>query len=179
MGIGQLVYANDPHVMITVNNGNETRHFSGTFIDDDKIITCWHGIDGISNPRIVVSTLQKSATAKIVVFDSDKDILLLETKEFDDIDPIELGKGSLLPDTICEAHGFVLSEKKLNRARVIGYNEFRTIKGAQILNVSAPVVSGMSGGGLLYNGKLYGVQSSGKDNKVSYCPSYQIIEFIK
>ena len=51
--------------------------------------------------------------------------------------------------------------------------------GAKIMAVSAPVVYGMSGGGLLYKDELCGVQSSGKNNRVSYCPADQLVEFIK
>ncbi len=183
-----------PHAKVTFKYLDEIRSFSGTVIEspDDKIkvITCWHGTMGFSNPKtMLVEIFQSpegntrlSATIELSVIksDPDRDVLLLSGPNDLNlqIKRLKLANFSLLKDVKTESYGYGgTSTLIINDSIVVDYDT-TTQGNNRTLEVSAPVVFGMSGGGLLYNEELYGVQSSGKNNRVRYCPSYQLINFV-
>jgi len=183
-----------PHMKLRFKASSETRDFSGTVYSSNekeiRVITCWHGTMGFSAPKKVIGYLLTDSTdthmsAKVMLdvikFDSDKDIMELRASNKLNlrIENLELASYSLLPGVECLSYGYPESDNLLiNKSSVLDY-DYTTQGKSRILSVRAPAISGMSGGGLEFNNKLYGVQSSGKDNKVSYCPSYQIVEFLK
>ena len=195
--IGPIVYSQEygPHAKVTLQAGVESRMFSGTVIEynDDqiKVITCWHGTMGFNTIKVVdaqlfappVNNTQLSANVSlsIVKTDNDKDIMLVSGPNplHLKIKRIKIGKSTLLPNSETTSYGYGQSTRLIvNKSSAMDY-DYTTQKGFKVLSVRAPVVYGMSGGGLLHNGELFGVQSSGKDNKVSYCPADQLLEFVK
>ena len=184
-----------PHAKLTFETSSESRMFSGTVIESDeskiKVLTCWHGTMGFKSVKQMsvqlfcdpVENTQLSATVSlgVVKSDADKDILLLSGPN-----PLKLNirrlsirRDNLPRITETASYGFAQSNKLIkNRSFVLGYDS-STQGGFDIMTVNAPVIYGMSGGGVVYNNELCGVQSSGKDGRVSYCPAEQLVEFVK
>ena len=182
-----------PHAKVTFKYLDEIRAFSGTVIEspDDKIkvLTCWHGTMGFSNPKTMLVEIfqlpegntQLSATIELSVVksDPDRDVLLLSGPNDLklQIKKLKLANFSLLKDVKTKSYGYAGTTTLIENDSVVVDYETTTQAGNRILKARAPVVFGMSGGGQVYNGDLYGVQSSGKDGFVYYCPSYQLIRF--
>jgi hypothetical protein len=91
---------------------------------------------------------------------------------------LKIGRSTLVNGTKTVSYGYSQSNRFINNDSSILNYDYSTELGSPIMSIQAPVVYGMSGGGLLYNGELYGVQSSGKDGVVSYCPADQLVEFV-
>lgn len=197
--IGSKAFAQDivygPHARVILQVGDEIRTFSGTLIDSGedeiRVLTCWHGTMGFQKPSFIeahlfssiVENTQLSANVRLAIkkSDSDKDIMLLfgPNPLKLNLKRVKISKYSLFTNTKTKSYGYGQSAKLIENDSIVLPFEFVTQGGSKILSVRAPVVYGMSGGGLLYNGELSGVQSSGKDNKVSYCPADQLLEFVK
>lgn len=197
--VAQIVTAQDivysPHAKLMLQAGNELRAFSGTVIESEdsqiKVLTCWHGTMGFHNiksvdaqlfaPTIDNTRLSANVSLSVVKSDDDKDIMLISGPNPMNIkiNRVKIGTSTIFANTKTVSYGYGESTKLIvNDSSVLNY-DYSTRKDAKILSVRAPVVYGMSGGGLLYEGELYGVQSSGKDNRVSYCPANQLLEFVK
>lgn len=184
-----------PHTKVIFDTSSESRMFSGTVIESEeskiKVLTCWHGTMGFKNVKQMsvqlfcdpVENTQLSATVSlgIVRSDADKDILLLSGPNplKLKIKRLSIRRDNLPRITETASYGFAQSNKLIrNRSFVLSYDS-STQGGFDIMTVNAPVIYGMSGGGVVYNNELCGVQSSGKDGRVSYCPAEQLVEFIK
>lgn len=185
-----------PHARLTFKATTELRAFSGTAIEspDDtiKVITCWHGTMGFQSPKTItaeffqpaVGNTQLSAKVELSVIksDPDKDILLLSgpnTLKLK-IKKLKLATDQLSPNISTKSYGYTELSTRLitNDSSVRDYNS-TTERGFPILFVNAQAVSGMSGGGLIHDDVLYGVQSAGSNGKVAYCPADQVTIFIK
>lgn len=184
-----------PHVKVTFEYLNELRSFSGTVIESPeeeiKVVTCWHGTMGFSRPEIMevelfqpkVDSSQLSAAVmlSIIKSDSDRDVIILsgENKLSLKIKRLKLSKFGLTKGVKAKSYGYATTKKLIvNDVTIIDY-EMLTQGNNRILGATSPVIFGMSGGGLLYNEELYGVQSSGNNDIVHYCPSYQLINFVE
>ena len=183
-----------PHAKITFESSAESREFSGTIIESEEskiqVLTCWHGTIGFTNPKVMITQVftdrventQLSANIALDVqkADADKDILLLSGPNNLGlkIKRMKIGRSTLLKGAKTVSYGYSQSNKLIkNNSSVLNYN-YSTELGSPIMSVQAPVIYGMSGGGLVYDGELYGVQSSGKNGVVSYCPADQLVEFV-
>lgn len=184
-----------PHAKVTFKYLDEVRAFSGTVIEspDDKIkvLTCWHGTMGFARPETMIveifqlpegnSRLSATVELSVVKSDPDRDVILLSGPNDLklQIKRLKLANFSLLKGVKAKSYGYAGTTTLIeNDSEVVDY-ETTTQGGNRILKVKAPVVFGMSGGGQMYNDDLYGVQSSGKDGFVYYCPSYQLIKFVE
>lgn len=184
-----------PHAKLSFKTPTELRAFSGVVIDSPEdtitVLTCWHGTMGFSSPKTItvqlfqptVDNTQLSAILqlRVIKFNPDKDILLLSSPNTLKlkIKKLKIATNQLLPNVETKSYGYADSIKLIeNNSRIIDYNSM-SVGGSSILYVNALVVSGMSGGGLLRNEMLYGIQSVGGNNKVGYCPADQILIFLK
>lgn len=184
-----------PHAKVTFKYLDEVRAFSGTVIespeDKIKVITCWHGTMGFSNPKTMMveifqlpegnTQLSAKVELSVVKSDPDRDVLLLlgdNTLNLQ-IKRLKLANFSLLKDVKTKSYGYGGTTTLIENDSVVVDYETTTQGGNRILKVKAPIVFGMSGGGQVYSSDLYGVQSSGKDGFVFYCPSYQLLKFVE
>ena len=111
-----------PHAKVTFKYLDEIRSFSGTVIespeDKIKVITCWHGTMGFSNPKtMMVEIFQSpegntrlSATVELSVAKSDPDrdvLLLFGTNDLKlQIKRLKLANFSLLKDVKTKSYGY-------------------------------------------------------------------------
>jgi hypothetical protein len=184
-----------PHAKLTIEQGYKTIQFSGEIIEspEDEIwaLTCWHGTMGFQNvptmtvevfqPTVDNTQLSAKVTMKVVKSDPDRDILLLKSKNplKLKIKRLKIGQSTLLDNTKTLSYGYAMTDILIQNSTSIKDYRSTTQQGNIILSVNGQVVSGMSGGGLLYGDELYGIQSAGKDRVVSYCPADQLLEFVK
>lgn len=184
-----------PHAKLTFESSSESREFSGTIIESEEskinVLTCWHGTMGFTNPKKMdvilfadqVGNTQLSAniTLDVQKTDADKDILLLSGSNNLGlkIKRMKIGRSTLVKGAKTVSYGYSQSNRLIKNDSVVLNYDYSTKLGSPIMSVQAPVIYGMSGGGLEHGGELYGVQSSGKDGVVSYCPADQLVEFVK
>lgn len=184
-----------PHVKLTVEKSTGIEMFSGAVIKDDeklRVITCWHALQGFEKVEEVncsIYSVDKHLSAKyklqVTKFDSERDIMVLDFPEQPEekVRYLELAPFTVLSERGYISYGYALSEDMIkNEMTNPNYKEIRTnINEYQCLKLSGKVIHGMSGGAVLYNDKLIGIQSSGSDKEkaVLYCPSDQILEFLK
>ena len=95
------------------------------------------------------------------------------------ITPLKMAKSDLIPGTKMISYGYVLMPDVIkNEVTVKSYTEYRTIGDSPILSCSGKAIYGLSGGPLALDGEVYGIQSSGGEGDVLYCPSDQILKFL-
>lgn len=169
----------------------EMRNFSGTVIrcDDDEIhvLTCWHGFMGFTNPKSAFVTFVSEECAyvtelRIEKSDIARDIVLLRGLNIYDIksDVAKISDKNPEIGSACNAYGFGLSRTIITRpVNVKHYDKMVFGTNYRILSTDRPMPQGMSGGGLIQNGKLCGVLSSAGNTESSYCPADQLLDFVK
>lgn len=185
-----------PHAKLFFKAKTELRTFSGVVIDspEDKIqiITCWHGTMGFQHAKTItaqifcptVDNTQLSVVLNLTVVKSeeDKDVLLLSGPNTLNlkIKRLKIADDRLSPNIKTKSYGYTELSTNLitNDSSPLDYDS-TSVGGSPILHVRALAISGMSGGGLMYNDILYGIQSVGDGNRVGYCPSDQILLFLK
>lgn len=123
-----------------------------------------------------------NTTATTLKLNKDIDLVHCTAESFGwvEVKPMEISKESLVPGQEAISLGYVTGGDILrNNVKVIDYTSYRTLGGAQILSCSGKRIYGLSGGPLVYKDKVYGIQSSGSDDTVLYCPADQIWNLIK
>lgn len=179
-----------PYVQIVSFNGDEARQYSGVVFNETdsryEIVTCAHGTQDIPevSRRIQTSAfnVQFGAVHSVAIKttlikqDPDIDLAYMYIPKVVKINPVELATDSLI-GTKCLSYGYVNSEEIRNPVVVHSYNTYRTVKGSSILSCEGKLVNGLSGGPLVFNNRIYGIQSGGSKH-VLYCPSDQIVEFV-
>lgn len=179
-----------PYVQIVSFNGDEKRQYSGVVFNETDsnygIITCAHGTQDIPETSLRLQTtaftLRFGAVQSIAIKttlikqDSDIDLAYMYIPKLVKINPVELATDSLI-GTKCLSYGYVNSEEIRNPVVVHSYNTYRTVKGSSILSCEGKLVNGLSGGPLVFNNRIYGIQSGGSKH-ILYCPSSQIVEFV-
>jgi hypothetical protein len=195
-----------PHVQIVCYAQEQKREYSGVVFKEDKdfyhVLTCAHGTQDLdqSNIRLkcvvapdyntIITNIQLSSD--LVRSDSDIDIGLVKLPKIGGIriKPLKLADASLDVGTECVSYGYVMdkyiknnvSTLTINGREMVGSSEHRhsTLGGKPLLVCSGEVLSGMSGGSLVYQNKIFGIQSAGDKsrNRVTYCPSDVICKFL-
>lgn len=184
-----------PHVKLSVEKSTGIEMFSGAVINHSeklRVITCWHAIEGfekIEEVNCSIYSVDKHLSARyklqVTKFDPERDIMILDFPEQPEekIRYLELAPFTVLSERGYISYGYALSEDMIkNEMTNPNYKEIKTnINEYQCLKLNGKVIHGMSGGAVLYNDKLIGIQSSGSDKEkaVLYCPSDQILEFLK
>lgn len=130
-------------------------HGSGTHIGNGYVITAAHVVDG-RTPKVVTDT---GATNDAEVLWSNKgyDVAMLRIKDFAGIESAPLSCSSLAPGTYYVAYGNPGNIEFVHAAgEVVGKREPRG-DWLDVVTVNGTVVMGMSGGGVIVNGRLSGV----------------------
>jgi len=196
-----------PHVQIICFSEAYKAEYSGVvFKQDDNfyhVLTCAHATMNLDKSKIrlkclvapeyntVISNI--SLSSDLIRQDSDIDIglVLIPKIEGIRIRPLELANATLVSGTECLSFGYVGDEYKRNIVSTLSqdgkevesssvFYTHKTDNGKSILMVSGPVIQGMSGGALVYQNHIFGIQSSGdsKRNRLSFCPSDVICSFL-
>lgn len=184
-----------PHVKLSVDKSTGIEMFSGTVINHSeklRVITCWHALLGpekVEEVNCSIYSIDKHLSARyklqVTKFDSERDIMILDfpEKPKENIRFLELAQFAVLAERGYISYGYALSEDMIkNEMTNPNYKEVITKEnGFPCLKLKGKVINGLSGGAVLYNDKLVGVQSSGAaaTQSVLYCPSDQILEFLK
>jgi hypothetical protein len=112
--------------------------------------------------------------------DIDRDIAVISFRKVPEINiiPLKVSTHELPLGTNCNGFGYVSDTNLItNPLTVNTYDKFKSNKGAQILECIGRPISGMSGGPLIYENEIYGIQSAG-NTTVLYCPTKEIHAFL-
>jgi hypothetical protein len=196
-----------PHVQIICFAEDYKAEYSGVvFKQDDNfyhVLTCAHATMNLDKSKIrlkclvapeyntVISNI--SLSSDLIRQDSDIDIglVLIPKIEGIRIRPLELANATLVSGTECLSFGYVGDEYKRNIVSTLSqdgkevesstvFYTHHTDNGKPRLMVSGAVIQGMSGGALVYQNHVFGIQSSGdsKRNRLCFCPSDVICSFL-
>ena len=159
--------------MLTENNG-QLEYYSAVIHKQDEenyyILTCAHALFKKNNPTTyanLMATNEESSVAyvalkcKLLKRNDKKDLALYSCKRpyFTRLTPIILGSATLLKNSPCEVRGYSNSNKlKTIQLTVNEYNA--TIDSEPTLIANGIISDGMSGGPLVKNDEVYGIQSS-------------------
>lgn len=168
--VSSTTYAGDfrPHVQIL----NKTSMFSGTVFRKTEthnyIITCAHGIQGDDKTaldlraRYCNDEYSIATEASLESLDEDLDLAIIKTPAYKtikvwaiQIDPQPAPKGAE-----CLISGYALGTYSVRPISVNSYEMAYRKTGKEFLVCDGKVEQGMSGCGLIYNGKNIGVLSS-------------------
>lgn len=184
-----------PYVMISNIKESKLRQFSGVVINQDEefyyVLTVNHGVDDIAKPDLILQTtiiplnndkyISSAIKTTIIKRDEPKDIALMKFYRMPHISirPVTLAQKELGSGTNVVSYGFV-SEPILKTNRVIfrTYNK-HSYKGIPYMTCEGVGIHGMSGGPLVYENQVYGIQSSAGNNDILYLPVSQINIFMK
>ena len=187
-----IVAISSPYVRVS-NIGEQERIWSGVVIseteDDYHILTCAHGIDDLHrrNIHLQVDFVDAgqynyvSVPATLIKKDIDRDLALIKCPKLKmvTIKPVPLGKDppKNSRSTVC---GFAGRKKMAIRSYTVrSIGEYQGTNGEDLLLLNGRAVSGFSGGAVISNGKIVGVQSSGTNVNVTCASLQQIKDFTK
>lgn len=196
--VSQSLKADDYKPFVLINNvyNKSPRQFSGVVINqDDQYYYCLsvnHGLDGLSpqETKIAVSVIPESKSSILAISingtqlknDEPRDLALIRFSKIENviIRPLIVGQENLDVGKECISYGFSGNSYELleNRVTIRSYNE-HSYKNINLLTCNGPRVFGMSGGPIVFDSKVYGIQSSAGPNDVLYTPSVHINEFLR
>jgi len=156
-----------PHIRITVPMHD--RYYSGTVIGEDEndyiVLSCAHGTDGLPDDVLVRAELLGSNHSLVLpttlVFRTmvyDLSLIKIKKRQNVKIKIIPLASSPLKEHSIGVAHGFVGVLKTVTM-RNPDYETTKTKDGGVLLVLDGDVIPGMSGGGLISEGSIFGVLS--------------------
>lgn len=204
-----LVSAADyrPHIQIICFADNYKAEYSGVVFKEDEnfyhVLTCAHATSHLDKTSIrlkclvapeyntVISNI--SLSSDLIRQDKDIDIGLVKIPKIEGIriKALELANATLVSGTECLSFGYAGDEYKRNIVSTLSQNgkevesssvfyTHTTDSGKPRLVISGDVIQGMSGGALVYQNHIFGIQSSGdeKRRRLSFCPSDVICQFL-
>jgi S1-C subfamily serine protease len=141
---------------------------SGFIVDGNKLITNYHVIDKAMSLKITMSDGKKINVTKVLNFDINKDIAILQIENMKNLSSVKLGDSSKIKiGDECVAIGSPQGFKNTVSTGIIsGIRESETRKGNSDFQISAPINHGSSGGALFENktGTVIGIVFSGLVN---------------
>ncbi len=181
-----------PYVQII--NAVPQREYSGVVFSEDEtryyVLTCAHGVQDLKSADIVITTNTYpdpptsikyiGVVTTLIKFDADMDISVMSMPKVPEVTirPLKLAEGSLPYGTECNSYGYINGAFVKNPVTYGKIMEFTSLKGSPILECMGEAKSGMSGGPLVFQGKIWGIQSSGNKKHILYCPSGEILGFV-
>lgn len=185
-----------PFILFNNIDNKNPRQFSGVVINqDDTFYYCLsvnHGLDGLTSQeiRLAANLIPESSKNVVAIVinasqiksDEPRDLSLIKFNKTDDviINPLIIGQDKLNEGQECISYGFSGNTFQLltNKVIVKSYNE-HSYKNISLLTCRGPRIFGMSGGPLVHNSKIYGIQSSAGPNEILYTPSIHINGFLR
>ncbi len=171
--ISSSVYAVDfrPHVLI-VNKAESQSIFSGTVFRKTEthnyILTCAHGVQGINrsdlnlNVKYYNDEYSIATEASLEASDEDLDLAIVKTPNYSTIKvwPIQVNSQLVLRGASCVISGYASGIYSVRSVKINSYKMAYRTTGKEFLVCDGKVEGGMSGCGLVYDGKIIGVLSS-------------------
>ncbi len=196
-----------PQLSIVCITDKESREYSGVVFEEDEtfyhVLTCAHGTQDLDKAKIKLKCLvfpeyttvitNISLSSDLIKQDSDIDIGVIKLPKVEGIriKPMKLANASLMIGTECISYGYVRGEYIKNQVSILtlsgkemvdGLEHFHHTQGKQkpLLIASGEVISGLSGGPLVHQNQIFGIQSSGdkKKKRITYCPSDVICQYL-
>jgi hypothetical protein len=168
------VFGREYSNVVKVENRNEiASHLTGLVIKETEefyfVLTCWHvmeykvsgvplGVDFMS----MDGKVRTRSISEIVRSDADKDLLLLKVQKLPEVEvkPAKLAK-EVTYDGMGKVYGFS-SQYVINNTYVLRESEQKssTADGSKLLKTKGPCLQGVSGGPLVKDGAVIGIQTS-------------------
>ncbi|HWI47331.1 MAG TPA: trypsin-like peptidase domain-containing protein, partial [Rummeliibacillus sp.] len=152
----------DKVVLIEVNVRNGKSQGSGVIVSNGLILTNEHVVNGMRSGTITLNNGKKYKIKGVVVSDKTKDLALVKTNDkIMGINSVKIGSyKSLAKGQKIVAIGSPLGLQNTVSEGIV--SSFRVSNGVKLIQISAPIDHGSSGGGLFNKkGELVGITSSG------------------
>ena len=162
LSTSEIAELNDRKVVLIETNRGQG---SGIIVGDSLILTNEHVINGMKSGNVILNDGTSYGIEGIVKSDENKDLALIKTtQKIAGIDPVMIGTyRSLNKGDKIVAIGSLLGLQNTVSEGIV--SSFRLNGGVQLIQISAPIDHGSSGGGLFNKkGELVGVTSSGYDS---------------
>ena len=189
--IAALVIFTCPYVRVS-NLGEEERIWSGVVIAETEsnymVLTCAHGVEGISpeNRSIQVDFVNfqsykyTSVPSKVMKVDFTKDLMLVACPKYPavHVKPVPVSDEELSEDDQVEIYGFVMRSKVKKSVHKLLEYEITDLDGTRLLGLNGPATNGFSGGPVVKDNKVHGIQSAGGKTRVTCASLTQIWDFL-
>ena len=154
-------------VLLQVKTEKDSVTATGFFVSDSWIVTCYHIVKGMKTGNVtLILDDEKYPIQAVIAVDGPHDLAIVEAKAFT-APPLPLGDSDTVQ--IGETVFVVSNPKKIKGTFSVGIASNRSIAHAlstdELLQITAPVSSGSSGGPVLNNdGEVIGVVAGGRDD---------------
>lgn len=163
LSTSEIAKLNDDKVaLIEVNVQNGKSQGSGVLVGNGLVLTNEHVINGMRSGTITLNNGKKYKIKGVVVKDKTKDLALIKTNDkITGINSVKIGSyKSLAKGQKIVAIGSPLGLQNTVSEGIV--SSFRVSNGVKLIQISAPIDHGSSGGGLFNKkGELVGITSSG------------------
>lgn len=171
-----------PYVkVLSYDNGASV---SGTVIGENRILTCAHILQFIENKKLEVQFVSKDKSILMTIpcevekYDHDLDLMVLRVTVPKEIEVPILELGEPEYNIMAQSCGYV-SRFIQNNTFVKDSTTYTAKNGTPLIYTKGPCLNGMSGGPLVQNGKIIGVQSTKAPSGGLYVPSSVVRDFLK
>lgn len=186
-----LILPQSPYVRVS-NVGPIGRTWSGVVIKETEetyqILTCAHGVDDLpkNNVHLQVDFMVSgsynyiSTPATLLKKDIDRDLALIECNKVEGIAIAPVGIGDQSTTTRpCYVYGFAGRGKLISKQYSFkSVDAYTGTNGEKLLTLNGKAISGFSGGAVISDSKIIGIQSSGTDTVVTCSTVEQINSFL-
>ena len=154
-------------VLLRVKTEKDSVTATGFFVSDSWIVTCYHIIKGMKTGNVtLILDDEKYPITAVIAVDEPRDLAIVQAKALT-APSLTLGNSDAVQ--IGDAVFVVSNPKKIKGTFSIGIASNRSIDYAlstdELLQITAPVSSGSSGGPVLNNdGEVIGIVAGGRDD---------------
>ncbi len=181
-----------PQVAVVCHSNGVNRNCSGTVYSETDthyyIISCAHFIDVDNTESCTYSVtlyndqLSPTVEAEMISYSEYQDLSVLRIKKYGQfrVRPLKIGDSKLPQGTECIGYGYTPDYQRRPLA-VSSYTEYNAGEGNPLLHCRGTVISGMSGGPLIYQNQIFGVLSTsqGGTEGALYVPTSVINDFLE
>lgn len=130
--------------------------------DDSTIVTNYHVVDRAAEVKISTDEDLTVNVSCVIAYDTDKDIAILKTEEPTGLEPLLFGKSNVeKKGAFVAAIGSPLGNKNTVSTGILSGRIYDNMSNLDMLQFSAPISSGSSGGALFNKrGKVIGITSA-------------------
>lgn len=181
-----------PHVAVSCQSEGINRNCSGTIYEETEtsyyVVTCAHFIDydhaEACDYSVTLYSDQLSPTlkAELIKFSEEKDIAVLKIAKYPSVrvKPLKIADSKLPTGTECIGYGYTPDYQRRSLS-IDSYTLYNAGENNPLLNCRGSVISGMSGGALIYQNQIFGLLSTSCKEPAGglYVPSSEIISFLE
>lgn len=150
-----VIKNNDPKVVMVETDYAQG---SGVIVGEGLILTNEHVVAGMQSGKVTLNNEDTFSIDGIVKAKKDADLALIKTEESMDVDPVKIGDPDLLTkgDDIVTIGNPMSLQNTASTGMVSGFHN----EGVELIQITAPITQGSSGGGLFNEqGELVGITS--------------------